>query len=90
MRSFICAVAVLTVAMLPARAEPAGAIEPQAGTWKTWVIPSGGDFRVAPPPDRATTEKELDELAQIATARDQAALDRIAYWDTGAPSYRWS
>jgi hypothetical protein len=32
----------------------------------------------------------LGELAQIAAARDRAALDRVAYWDTGAPSYRWS
>jgi hypothetical protein len=32
----------------------------------------------------------LGELARIAATRDGAALDRVAYWDTGSPSYRWS
>jgi hypothetical protein len=64
--------------MLPAQAEPAGAVEPQAGTWKTWVIASGQQFRVPPPPDRAATEN------------DRTSLDQVAYWDSGSPSYRWS
>src|ERR1017187_2725828 len=34
-------------------------IEPQAGTWKTWIISSGKDFRVPPPPDAGTTAGEL-------------------------------
>ena len=25
--------------------------EPQAGEWKTWVIPSGKAYRLPPPPD---------------------------------------
>jgi membrane-associated phospholipid phosphatase len=36
------------------------------------------------------TAKELDQLAQLVSARDHVALDRIAYWNTGGPSYRWS
>ena len=31
----------------------AQSVEPKAGTWKTWVISSGKDFRVPPPPDAA-------------------------------------
>ena len=27
-----------------------GQIEPHAGNWRTWVISSGKDYRVAPPP----------------------------------------
>lgn len=82
---------VLLVAwVLPVHAEQAGAVEPEAGTWKTWIIASGQQFRAPPPPDRAATEKELDELAAMASTRNRAALDQIAYWDTGAPSYRWS
>jgi membrane-associated phospholipid phosphatase len=80
----------LLAGILPAQAEQTGPEEVQAGTWKTWVIDSGRQFRVPPPPDRAATEKELGDLAQMAATRDRAALDRIAYWDTGAPSYRWS
>jgi membrane-associated phospholipid phosphatase len=84
------ALALLVAGQLSTHAQEAGLIEPQAGTWKTWVIASGTQFRVPPPPDRTATEKELSELAEGASSRDQTALDRIAYWDTGAPSYRWS
>jgi membrane-associated phospholipid phosphatase len=90
MRGMRWAAMLLVVGMLPARAEQVGPVEPKAGTWKTWVITSGSQFRLAPPPDRAATDKELDGLAQIAAGRDRSALDRVAYWDTGAPSYRWS
>jgi membrane-associated phospholipid phosphatase len=90
MRVIGWAIMLLIAGVLPAQAPAGGSIEPQAGTWKTWVIASGRQFRVPPPPDGAATEKELDELAAMAASRDRAALDRIAYWDTGAPSYRWS
>ena len=30
-------------------------IEPNAGSWRTWIISSGKDFRVASPPDAAAT-----------------------------------
>jgi hypothetical protein len=90
MRGIAWLVMLLVVSGLPAKAEQPGGVEPQAGTWKTWVISSGPQFRVSPPPDRAATEKELGELRQMAATRDRAALDRVAYWDTGAPSYRWS
>jgi hypothetical protein len=80
----------LVVGTLAAQAQQPQAIEPHAGTWKTWVIGSGSQFRVPPPPDRSTSQKELDELEQVAATRDHAALDLVAYWDTGSPSYRWS
>ena len=69
---------------------PAIQLDRDAGTWKTWVIPSGKEFRVPPPPDRGATAKEAAEVARLAAARDKAALDTVAYWGTGAPSYRWS
>ena len=90
MRVILCALTLLVAGQLSTHAQEAALIEPQAGTWKTWVIGSGTQFRVPPPPDRAATEKELGELARIAATRDGAALDRVAYWDTGSPSYRWS
>jgi hypothetical protein len=34
-------------------------VEPNAGTWKTWVISSGRDFRVPPPPGSAVTQAEF-------------------------------
>jgi membrane-associated phospholipid phosphatase len=72
------------------RAEEATAPDRNAGTWKTWLISSGKNFRAPPPPDRGATEQEAAEVANLAAAPDKAALDKIAYWDTGAPSYRWS
>ena len=67
-----------------------GWIDPQAGTWHTWVLTSGSQFRPGPPPDEATTQAELEQLQAVADQRDTAALDQIEFWDTGAPSYRWN
>jgi membrane-associated phospholipid phosphatase len=65
-------------------------VEPNAGSWKTWLLSTGDQFRPAAPPDEATTQTELDELQALATERDAAALDLIAYWNAGAPAYRWN
>ncbi len=64
-------------------------IEPKAGSWKTWVIASGREFRAAPPPNDAATAAEIGELKSLANKRDAAATDLIAYWNVGPPSYRW-
>src|SRR5215831_8407812 len=80
----------LLVTGAPTRAEQPGCIEPNAGKWKTWLIASGAELHTAPPPDGGVPGRELEELVQAAAKRDRAVLDLIAYWDTGAPSYRWS
>src|SRR5216683_722255 len=64
-------------------------VEPGAGAWRTWVLSSGSQFRVAPPPDTASTASELAQLKSLAGQRDAGTSNRIAYWDTGAPGYRW-
>ncbi len=90
MRIYPCAAALLLACcIMPVRAEQPSQTEPNAGTWKTWVI-SGQQFRVPSPPDSAATDKELTELVGLVTKRDQTSLAQIAYWDTGSPSYRWS
>ncbi len=65
-------------------------IEPTAGSWTPWLMSSGDQFRPAPPPDEAATSAELDDLVTLAAGRDDAALDAIAYWNAGAPAYRWN
>lgn len=70
-------------------ATTAGQVEPQAGKWQTWVLKSGSELRPDAPPDQAATKKELAELQNLVTQRDAKALDQIAYWDAGAPNYRW-
>jgi membrane-associated phospholipid phosphatase len=62
-------------------------IEPKAGTWKTWVITSGKDFRVPPPPD--TSAAELEQLRDIIAKNDAQVAAKITFWDAGSPGYRW-
>jgi hypothetical protein len=64
-------------------------IEPNAGSWKTWVISSAEDFRVPPPPDEAMTRSELEWLRGFVTLDDPQIAGQIQFWDAGAPSYRW-
>src|SRR5205823_3105677 len=72
---------------LPARA--ADPIEPNAGSWRTWVISSGRDYRVPPPPGPAETQAELRALADLISHNDAQAQQQIAFWDAGSPAYRW-
>jgi membrane-associated phospholipid phosphatase len=65
-------------------------LEPGAGSWSTWVLESGSELRPAAPPANGTTRSELATLRTLAAQRDPAALDQIAYWDTGAPEFRWN
>jgi hypothetical protein len=51
------------------------------------VVASGRDFRIPPPNEAAAAE--IAELKALATKRDAAAKDLVAYWDVGPPSYRW-
>ena len=64
-------------------------IEPAAGTWKTWVISSGKDFRVPPPPDASATSAELSQMRELVSQSDAGAAAQIRFWDAGSPVYRW-
>ncbi|WP_287326848.1 phosphatase PAP2 family protein [Mesorhizobium sp.] len=64
-------------------------IEPEAGKWKTWVITSGDDFRVPPPPDASAAAAELAQMRELLAQKDPAAADKITFWDAGSPGYRW-
>ncbi len=64
--------------------------ESDAGTWTTWVLESGSQFRLDAPPNDATTTAEIAELLAMVGLRDEAALQQIAYWNAGPPAYRWN
>jgi hypothetical protein len=66
-----------------------GQIEPQAGKWKTWVLASGDQFRLPPPPDSNSTAAELASLKPLLTTRNDIATQQVGYWDAGDPGYRW-
>jgi hypothetical protein len=55
----------VVIAAFPAFAKTTNQIEPRAGTWKTWVISSGKDFRVPAPPDATTTQGEQCKLRAV-------------------------
>jgi hypothetical protein len=86
-RKIVCLAAVVVSGAIAA-AHAGEQVEPNAGSWKTWVIPSGRDFRLPPPNDPAAST-EIAELKALANQRDAAAKDLIAYLDVGPPSYRW-
>jgi membrane-associated phospholipid phosphatase len=61
-------------------------VEPAAGQWKTWFIPSGKTYRLPPPPSYK------EEIAQVRAAQQNLGSDQmqqILYWNAGAPGYRW-
>ena len=64
-------------------------VEADAGNWQTWVVTDVAALRPAAPPDQTATQAELQEVQAAVARRDEAALQQIAYWDSGSPSYRW-
>jgi membrane-associated phospholipid phosphatase len=65
-------------------------IEPDAGSWPTWLLDSGDQLRLDAPPDEAATANEIAQLMELADERDETTLQQIAYWNSGPPSYRWN
>jgi len=74
------------------RAAPsgAGAVDPGAGAWRTWVPGSTKDLRLPPPPDAQATAAELQQVRALAGQRDAAALVRIRRWDFWSPAHQWN
>jgi hypothetical protein len=60
--------AIMLVSVAAAALAAGDQIESKAGTWKTWVISSGREFRVAAPPNEAATAAEIVELKKSPTS----------------------
>jgi membrane-associated phospholipid phosphatase len=65
-------------------------IEPTAGNWQTWVLSSGSQLRLQPPPGQRDSKEEIEILLNLAAQRDPGGFDLIRFWDAGSPSYRWN
>jgi hypothetical protein len=61
-------------------------LEPAAGTWKTWFIPSGKDYRLPAPTSHT---REIAEVLSAQQSLDSAGSQQILYWNAGATGYRW-
>lgn len=60
--------------------------EPTAGTWKTWFIGSGKDYRLPAP---GTNKNAINEVLAQQRQIDAEAMRQIDYWNAGAPGYHW-
>jgi membrane-associated phospholipid phosphatase len=67
-------------------------IEPTMGTWRTWVLQSGAQFRPGPPPAYDSDQKKA-ELAEIKTfPRTPKSNDAAFFWQfavAGTRGYHW-
>ena len=73
---------------LPATAH--AQVEPEAGGWRTWVLKSGNELRLPPPPGEKETRKEIEALRVLEGQRDEATQQRVDFWNAGSPAYRWT
>jgi PAP2 superfamily len=67
-------------------------IEPMMGTWRTWVLRSGSQFRPAPPPayDSEQTKADLAEIKEF--PRTAKSNDAAMFWQfavAGTRGYYW-
>lgn len=62
-------------------------VEPTAGTWKTWFIPSGKTYRL---PQPASYRAEVAQVVSAQQNLDAAGRQQIQYWNAGSPGYRWN
>lgn len=61
-------------------------VEPDAGKWKTWFIPSSEAWRLPKP---APWKEEIVQVLSRQKTQDSVALQQVMYWNAGAPGYRW-
>ena len=61
-------------------------VEPAAGTWKTWFITSGQDYRLPTP---SSYKNEIAEVLSRQQNIDATTKQQIIFWNAGAPGYRW-
>lgn len=67
-----------------------GNVEPHAGKWRTMVLTSAKEFKVPSPPSGLAAKADLAAVKAAVAGVDAAMRDRIGFWDTGSPGYRWN
>jgi membrane-associated phospholipid phosphatase len=61
----------------------------EPASWKPFLNYSAGELNL-PAPDEKNTRKELTEIKTKMAKVDDRLMQRIKYWDAGAPSFRWN
>jgi membrane-associated phospholipid phosphatase len=82
MKNKLCLLLVLLSVFLQSQAQ---VLQP-AGSWPTWFISSGKEYRLPmPAPLKGEAAVILAKQKQL----DEAQKQQIDYWGAGAPNYRW-
>jgi membrane-associated phospholipid phosphatase len=58
------------------------------GSWRTWVVPSVSQIRLAPPPT-ANSTAEIQILKSLMAETNATTKAQVAVWDAGSPGYQW-
>jgi hypothetical protein len=64
-------------------------VEPAAGTWRTWVVPSVAQIRLPAPPNATASAAEIQTIKTLMSEMTADTRSQVAYWDAGPPGYRW-
>lgn len=76
----------LPVLMLMFIVSVSAQIEPTAGTWKPWFKTTDKTHRLPAP---ASVKEELAQVLAVQRNLSAQDMQNIAYWNAGAPGYRW-
>src|SRR5438128_2727437 len=73
------------------RSENAAAPEPTAGSWAPWVLSSGQQLRLDPPPGPTSSQTltEIQELKSFQAQRSASTMAVIQKWNTGPATLPW-
>jgi hypothetical protein len=76
------------------RRRPRGpaALDPAAGAWRTWLVPSVNGLLPSPPPgnNSASTRTDIRELLQLQSQRTDAIREIVEFWDEQGGVPAWS
>jgi hypothetical protein len=77
---------IIMLALLFVASKSHAQTEPKAGSWKTWFISSGKEYRLPAP---ASFKNEITGVLTVQKNIDETMKKQIVYWNAGAPGYRW-
>ena len=83
----LLALLLAVIQTLPAAAQSGDGGGSDAAHWGTWALESPDELRPDGPPDANASAAELAGMMAMEAMHDDAAA--VAYWDAGAPGYRW-
>ena len=75
---------------LMAQSKFSNATNAEVASWKPFLTYADSELNLPAPPDEKSSRKEVTEIKSKMANVDEHMMQRIKYWDAGAPSYRWN